>query len=122
MAEGREYISRSDEMGEIKISEEVLATIAASAALEVEGVSSLGSGLGGDLMNIASRKGILKAVRLDVEGNQAVVDISVMIDYGTAVPDVARAIQDSVISALENTSGLQVTKVNVAVTGISFPQ
>ncbi|MFR6185545.1 MAG: hypothetical protein ACLUJG_08330 [Lawsonibacter sp.] len=41
MSENRDYVSRSDELGNIHISEEVLAGIAAAAALEVEGVSSL---------------------------------------------------------------------------------
>ena len=34
MGEGKEYVSRSDELGNIHISEEVLAVIAAAAALE----------------------------------------------------------------------------------------
>ena len=59
MVEGREYISRPDEMGQINISEEVLATIAAAAAMEVEGVSSLAAGFGSDMAS--SRKGLSKA-------------------------------------------------------------
>ena len=41
MGESKDYVSRSDELGNIHISEEVLAAISAAAALEVEGVSSL---------------------------------------------------------------------------------
>ena len=41
MADGKEYVSRPDELGNIHISEEVLAVIAAAAAMEVEGVGSL---------------------------------------------------------------------------------
>lgn len=42
MGEGKEYISRADEMGNIHISEEVLAVIAAAAAREVDGVQQFG--------------------------------------------------------------------------------
>ena len=40
MGEGKEYVSRSDELGSIHISEEVLAVIAAAAVLEVEGIGA----------------------------------------------------------------------------------
>lgn len=120
MAESREYISRPDEMGEINISEEVLAMIAAAAALEVEGVSALGSGVGGDMANVATRKGLSKAVRLAVDEDKVDVDLALLVNYGSAVPDVARAVQDAVIGAVENTSGLRVASVNVSVTGVTF--
>ena len=41
MSDSKDYVSRSDELGNIHISEEVLAAISAAAALEVEGVGSL---------------------------------------------------------------------------------
>mgnify|MGYP004468031369 CR=1 FL=1 len=119
MAEGREYISRPGELGDINISEEVLAMIAAAAALEVEGVSALGSGVGGD-MAAANRKGLAKAIHLSVEEDQVTVEIALLVAYGYAVPTVARAVQDAIISAVENTSGLHVACVNVSVTGVIF--
>ena len=119
MAEGREYISRPGELGDINISEEVLAMIAAAAALEVEGVSALGSGVGGD-MAAANKKGLAKAIHLSVEEDQVTVEIALLVAYGYAVPTVARAVQDAIISAVENTSGLHVACVNVSVTGVIF--
>ena len=119
MAEGRDYISRPGELGDINISEEVLAMIAAAAALEVEGVSALGSGVGGD-MAAANKKGLAKAIHLSVEEDQVTVEIALLVAYGYAVPTVARAVQDAIISAVENTSGLHVACVNVSVTGVIF--
>ena len=49
MADGKEYISHEGELGSVSISEEVLAVIAAAAAVDVEGVSCLGSGLSSDV-------------------------------------------------------------------------
>lgn len=120
MAESREYISRQDELGEINISEEVLAIIAAAAALDVEGVSSLGSGFGSD--GVVSKKGLSKGVRLVVEGetDQVSVTVAILVQYGHVVPEVARSVQESVASAVENTSGLKVSTVNVSVTGVHF--
>lgn len=120
MSESKDYISRPDEMGEINISEEVLAMIAAVAALDVEGVSALGSGVGGDMSAAAARKSLSRAVRLTVEEEEITVDIALLVSYGSAVPAVARTVQEAVVSAVENTSGLKVTRVNVSVTGVTF--
>lgn len=120
MAEGREYISHPDELGEINISEEVLATIAAAAVLETEGVSALGAGVGKDISNPAALKSLARAVSIDVKEENIIIDITLLVTYGYAVAEVAKAVQDAVISAVENTSGLHVSAVNVSVTGVSF--
>ena len=67
MADGTEYISHEGELGSVSISEEVLAVIAAAAAVDVEGVSCLGNGVGRDLTDPASRKALTRGVRLWVE-------------------------------------------------------
>lgn len=120
MAEGREYISREEELGNINISEEVLAAIAGAAALEVEGVGALGSGLGSDMAALVNRKSLSKGVRLAMENNEVRVDIAVLVKYGYVVPEVALGVQDAVKSAMENTSGLQVVCVNVTIAGVMF--
>ncbi len=120
MAESREYISREEELGSVSISEEVLAAIAGAAAIDVEGVGALGSGLGSDVVAMVNRKTLSKGVRLAVDGDQVQVDIAVMVKYGYVVPEVARAVQDAIMSAVENTSGLKVSRVNVTVAGVTF--
>ena len=120
MAEGREYISREEELGSVNISEEVLAASAGASALEVEGVGALGSGLGSDVAAMVNRKALSKGVHLTVEEDAVSVDIAVMVKYGYVVPDVAKAVQDAIMSAVENTSGLQVSCVNVTVAGVTF--
>ncbi|BDF70822.1 alkaline-shock protein [Oscillospiraceae bacterium] len=121
MADGREYVSRPDELGNIHISEEVLAVIAAAAALEVEGVGSLAANLGSDLAELLGKKNLAKGVHIAVsEGESVSVDISILIKYGYTIPEVAKNVQDAVYTAIENTSGLSVECVNVQVGGILF--
>lgn len=120
MAESREYISREEELGRVNISEEVLSAIAGAAALDVEGVGALGSGLGSDVAAMVNRRALSKGVRVAVEEDKVQVDISLMVKYGHTVPEVARAVQDAIASAVENTSGLQVACVNVTVAGVVF--
>ena len=120
MSENEKYISHSEEMGNIHISQEVLAVIAAAAAVEVEGVGGLTAGLGSDVSELVGRKVMSKGVRLSVVEEQVTIDLSLLVKFGHAVPDVAKAVQDAVFSAVENTSGLSVACVNVAVVGVTF--
>ncbi len=120
MAEGKEYISREEELGSVSISEEVLAAIAGAAAIEVEGVGALGSGLGSDVAAMVNRKVLSKGVRLSVDEDAVCVDVAIMVKNGFVVPEVARAVQDAIAGAVENTSGLQVKCVNVTVAGVIF--
>lgn len=121
MADGKEYVSRPDELGNIHISDEVLAVIAAAAALEVEGVGSLAANLGSDLAELLGKKNLAKGVHISVNEEESVcVDLSILIKYGYTIPDVAKAVQDAVYLAIENTSGLNVECVNVHVGGVTF--
>ncbi|MEG1857580.1 MAG: Asp23/Gls24 family envelope stress response protein [Pseudoflavonifractor sp.] len=122
MSENRDYVSRPDEMGNIHISEEVLAVIAAAAALEVEGVGSLSPNLGNDIVEmLGGKKNIAKGVRVSMNEDDSInVDVAVLIKYGYTILDVAKQVQNGVFSAIENMSGLTPACVNVSVGGITF--
>ena len=120
MAENKEYISRGDEMGNIHISEDVLAVIAAAATLEVEGVGSLAANLGNDIAELLGKKNMAKGIRISVNEEAVSVDISLLIKYGHNLMEVAQKVQEAVTSAVEATSGLMVEAVNVHVCGVTF--
>ena len=105
MGEGKEYVSRSDELGNIHISEEVLAVIAAAAALEVEGVGGLAANLGTDLAELLGKKTLSRGIRLEVAEENVTVDVNILVKYGHSI---------------EATSGLTVEAVNVNVGGVIF--
>lgn len=109
--------------GTVSFATEVVATIAGLAATEVDGVASMVSPASSGLADMFSRKNnrnLTKGVRIDLEDNRVSVDITITVDYGSPVPDVARNIQENVKKAIETMSGLDVRKVDVHVTGISF--
>ena len=120
MSDMREYISYPDEMGTINIADEVLAVVAASAAMEVEGVSSLAANLSTDIAELMGKKVYSKGVRLTVANGEVTVDISILIQYGYAIPEVAKKVQEAVMTAVSSTSGMEVSRVNIQVAGISF--
>ena len=120
MPDAREYVSRPDELGNIHISEDVLAVIAAAAALEVEGVGSLAPNLGSDLAELLGKKNLSKGVHINVVEQSVHVEVSILIKYGFTIPEVAGAVQEAVYNAISNTSGLDVECVNVNVAGVTF--
>ncbi len=122
MGEGKEYVSRPDEMGNIHIAEEVLAVIAAAAAKEVDGVSSLAGGLTGDLAELVSGKKLSRGIAIRVNEESLTIRVALLVKYGHVIPDVGRAVQEAVMSAVENTTGLKVESVNVHVAGVAFPR
>ena len=111
MGENKEYMAHPEELGCIHISQDVLASIAAGAAAEVEGISGL--------MNLAKKSGA-RGVRLTLDDDGAAVDLYVMIRYGYAIPEVAEKIQTAVSNAIESMTGFPVKAVNVHVGGVSF--
>ena len=120
MSENKEYVSRSDELGNIHISEEVLAAIAAAAALEVEGVSALAANLS-DLADRLTKKNQTRGVRVKMEEDKVEVELAVLMTYGSTIPEMGKAIQEGVKNAIESMTGLEVATVNVSVGGITFP-
>ena len=116
MSEIREYYSRSEEHGDVYISEEVLEMIAGAAALEVEGVT----GLAGSTVSeqILGRKKLTKGISILWESDNITINVSIQIRYGSIIPDVAQKVQEAVIASVEATSGLHVAAVNVRVGGI----
>ena len=103
----------------LKISEEVIETIARLATIEIQGVDSLrASALSLPDMLIRNRpKGPIK---IDLIGDVAEISIAVVIKYGYKITDIAESIQNSVKSAVQSMTGIAVSKVNITVTGVSF--
>ena len=120
MGEGKEYVSRSDELGNIHISEEVLALIAAAAVLEVEGIGGLAANLGTDLAELLGKKNLSRGIHILVEEESVTVDLGILVKYGYTIPDVARAVQEAVAGSIEATSGLTVAAVKGNVGGVVF--
>lgn len=120
MSETREYYSRSEEHGDVYISQEVLETIAGAAALEVDGVSGLAGGTVGD--QLLGRKKLSKGISILWESDNITIDVAIQIKYGSVIPEVAQKVQEAIITNVEATSGMKVAAVNVQVGGITFPK
>lgn len=108
--------------GSVSFATGVVETIAGLAAQEVEGVASMASASTGfaDMFTRKSSRNFTKGVRVDIDGGTVAVDITIVVEYGSPVPDVARSIQENVKKAIETMSGLDVRNVDVHVQAVSF--
>ena len=118
MSESREYYSRSEEYGDVYISEEVLEMIAGAAALDVDGVTGLSGGTMSE--QILGRKKLSKGITILWESDNITINVSIQIRYGGIIPEIAKKVQEAIISSVEDTSGLKVAAVNVRVGGVTF--
>jgi uncharacterized alkaline shock family protein YloU len=119
MGEGREYIAKEEEGGNVQISEDVIATIAAVSAAEVEGCS-LSANLGSDIAELLGWKNVGKGVKVRITEEEVIIDVDILVTYGFPIQDVAKQVQDAVYNGLEAMAGLTVAAVNIHVGGILF--
>ena len=103
--------------GSCIISEDVVASIVATAALETEGVAAL-SGRAADIRGMISRNDAARAVRVSNTEHDTVLDVYVTLKAGAKIQDTALALQQNVKSAVQSMTGKPVTRINVHVDGV----
>ena len=104
----------------IHISNDVIAVIAGVAVSEVPGVSGMAGGFAGGISEVFSgKKNLAKGIKVDATETEAKIDVNIIVEYGTRIPDVAFEIQNRVKKAVENMTGLKVEEVNVHVQGVN---
>lgn len=112
-------INNQSEVGIIKISDEVIAIIAGLAASEIKGIVSMSSGKVEEwTQKISGKKNIARGVKVNVEGDSAVIDLFLTVEYGMKIPEIADKVQSNVKKTVESLTGLIVNKVNVNVMNI----
>lgn len=104
----------------IKISDDVVAVIAGVAVSEVPGVAGMAGGFAGGISEVFSgKKNLAKGIKADINENSAKIDVNIIVEYGSRIPDVAFEIQNRVKKAVESMTGLKVEEVNVHVQGVN---
>ena len=104
----------------IQISSDVVAVIAGVAVSEVQGVAGMAGGFAGGISEVFSgKKNLAKGIKADIEDGKAKLDVNIIVEYGSRIPDVAFEIQNRVKIAVENMTGLNVEEVNVHVQGVN---
>lgn len=100
------------ESGVVKISEEVVSTIAYFSTIEVKGILGMTSTGGINQLSIG-KKNPSKGVKVIINGDTATIDLFVIVEYGMRIAEVAKAVQTNVKKSVESLTGLKVSGVNV---------
>ena len=104
----------------IQIADDVVAVIAGVAVAEVAGVAGMSGGFAGGITEVLSgKKKLEKGIKVDVGEKETRIDVNIIVEYGSRIPDVAFEIQNRVKKAVETMTGLKVVGVNVHVQGVS---
>lgn len=121
MADSRKTIKiKSDESGEIKVADEVIAIVAGLAATEVDGVSSMAGNITNEIVSKIGIKNLSKGIMVEVLDGEVKVDVSINIAYGYNIPEVSAKVQEKVRGAIENMTGLKVAVVNVRIATVDM--
>ncbi|MGI6703375.1 MAG: Asp23/Gls24 family envelope stress response protein [Clostridia bacterium] len=109
-----------EELGTVKISDDVVSIISGLAATEVKGVAGMSGGIAGGIAELLGRKNQSKGVKVTIGEKQVNIDLYVVMEYGVKIPDVAWEIQEKVKKAVETMTGLNVIEVNIHVQGVTM--
>lgn len=115
-----QVMTEENQTGVIRISDDVVATIAGLAALDTLGIAAMSGGMSEGLAKRLSGRNVQKGVSVEVGQLEAAVDLRVIVNYGSKIHEVCRDLQINVKDAIINMTGLNVIEVNVKVEGVFF--
>lgn len=109
------------DVGNVKISMEVVATIAGIAATQINGVYGMyQSFTGGIAEKLGAKKNPSKGVKVELTDNKAKIDVYIVVDFGVRIPELAWEVQESVKNNVETMTGLEAECVNIHIEGVNF--
>ena len=105
--------------GSLKISQDVVASIAKFATLEIDGVDSVSTGNSG-VKGWLTKTNYTKPIKVELLDEVVNVEISVVVGRGVKIQQVAAAVQQNVKNAIQSMTGLAVARVDIVVAGVSL--
>jgi len=118
-----EKVQAKEILGEVNIVPEVIATIISRTVIGIPGVAGLATRAKGGIGTLLGTKELEKGINVDLRENKEVsTTISVILEYGSIIIDVAKEIQKKVKGELETKTGLKVTGVNVNIQGVHIEE
>ncbi len=115
-------IENVQELGIVKISDEVVATAAGIAAMQVPGVHGLSGSLREGLAELLGKKSATRGIMVQMGEDSVSLLLSIEVEFGVRIQDVAWKVQQNVKKRVEEMTGLLVREVNVSVQGVAMPK
>ena len=112
-----------ENLGIVKISDEVVSVIAGIAAEEVNGVEDLQHINSNNISQLLKgKKNAGRNVKVTLNEDYAIIELNLAVEYGVKIPEVVNAVQENVKRTVETMTGLNVTAVNINVQNIYIPK
>lgn len=111
-----------NEQDKVKIHHEAISTIASHVVSGIKGVEEMSGSIVENIVERFGKKTPDKGIRTEVLGEEVRIGVSVIVTYGTKIPEVSWQIQKNVRKAIEELTGLHVTSVNVNIEGVNLPE
>ncbi|MFC0216076.1 Asp23/Gls24 family envelope stress response protein [Paenibacillus chartarius] len=113
-------IELTQELGKVLITNDVVANLAGSAALECYGLVGMASRkqLKDGIAELLGRDNLSRGVEVRREQDKVEIDLYIIVSYGTKISEVAHQVQNRVKYVLNDVIGLQVDGVNIFVQGV----
>ncbi len=105
-----------EELGTVKIADDVVAMIAGLAASDVKGVASMAGNIGNELKSRMGVKNLARGVRVEVK--RVKTELALVVEYGYNIPAISQRVQEKVKSTVENMTGLEVSDVDIRIAGV----
>ena len=118
----KEYVVCPDERGSIHISEDVVAAIAVSAALEVDGVAEVSCGSQNKkVKDLLERANVQLPFVVEMKDGTAEITLHLVVAFGARIPAVAEKVQENVKSAVQSMANITVSRVDIVIAGLAVP-
>lgn len=108
------------ELGNIKIADDVVKVVASKAASDVNGVYKLAGGVADEVNKILGKRRLTHGVKVEVGEKECSIEAYIVVEYGFPIPEVATEVQESVVKAVTDMTGLKVVEVNVYVQDVKI--
>jgi len=112
-------VNGNEAEGKVKISEDVIATVASVAAESVDGVVKVSTNFKSQMSDILNTKNFARGVKVNIGEKETIVDVYITIEYGIKIVEVSEKVQEQVKEAIENMTDFDVVEVNVHISGIA---
>ena len=122
MAIGELATGNSENLGTLRVTDDVIAIIAGLATVEVDGVYSMSGGLTGGIAEVLGIKNLSKGIKAETKENNIYINIYIIAEFGARIPEVAWNIQEKVKKTVERMTGMRVMEANIHVQSVNIPK
>ncbi len=106
--------------GQVNISDDVIAVIAGTTALQTDGVAGMAGNFAGDIIEMLGKRNFSKGVKISIENKSVYIYLGLIVKFGSKVHETALKVQENVKTAVENMTGLSVSAVDINISNLVF--